>query len=291
MICAAATSLTSLIGNDILITYGTTRSSILRTNWKKKVIFLKIITIITLWVVYYDKTKFSSFNFARVLAFLSNGLHEFSIGWKFMRLGITWSGRIFRRLPFKIPREQRENISWPPCERSVLSNFFCRSKIRPPPCERSLIKPPFTSREHSAKSTSVIHFSGGSREEAEGGSAPLYLHETETRRAEKKFFWDRDPLLSKGPNPPLLFLWFFTKLFRVYPYFRPGVSTSGTFICLTLLIIILLTRPNPRPPSDLTLLSNILKYKYLDTCARRSVQHWSKNQSWINTTQLKFFII
>ena len=39
---------------------------------KKKDISLKIITIITLWVVYDNKTKFSSFNlFARVLAFLS----------------------------------------------------------------------------------------------------------------------------------------------------------------------------------------------------------------------------
>ena len=188
MICAAATSLTSLIGNDILITYGTTRSSILRTNWKKKVIFLKIITIITIWVVYYDKTKFSSFNFARVLAFLSNGLHEFSIGWKFMRLGITWSGRIFRRLPFKIPREQRENISWPPCERGVLSNFFCRSKIRPPPCERSLIKPRFTSREHSAKSTSVIHFSGGSREEAEGARPPFIYTKLRPEGLKRNFF-------------------------------------------------------------------------------------------------------
>ena len=59
---------------------------------EKKDIFLKIITIITLSVVYYNKTKFSSFNFARVLAFLSGYIlaatDEFSIGWKFMRLGI-----------------------------------------------------------------------------------------------------------------------------------------------------------------------------------------------------------
>ena len=49
--------------------------------------------------------------------------------------------------------------------------------------------------------------SGGSRGSARGARPPLFLYKTEARRAEKSFFGDRAPSLSKGlddrlPRPP-----------------------------------------------------------------------------------------
>ena len=80
-----------------------------------------------------------------------------------------------------------------PCERSVLSIFFCRLKIRPAPCERSLIKPPFTSREHWAKSTSVIHFSGGSSGETEGGRPSFIYTKLRPDGLKRNFFETGSP--------------------------------------------------------------------------------------------------
>ena len=56
--------------------------------------------------------------------------------------------------------------------------------------------------------------SGGSRGSARGARPPLFLYKTEARRAEKSFFGDRAPSLSKGlddrlprPSPPYLKVW------------------------------------------------------------------------------------
>ena len=67
----------------------------------------------------------------------------------------------------------------------------------PPPCERRLIKPPFTSSEHSAKSTSVIHFSGVSRGETEGARLPFIYTKLRPEGLKRNFFETGPPFFLR----------------------------------------------------------------------------------------------